>query len=202
VQAAPSAFTEPAAPPPPDEIVIDKDLEFSLVNEAPPQGSGARVPFPPSRPFPSPPPAMPPAPPPLGAGELPFPWLPPPPQAPFASSQLASVRGADLGLDGGTLPARPSTMSDPALDAGDFMPSPDALLRGSSLGMDSAPPPAPPPMPDLDASFADLAVAASGRATSLPTRLSALAARLRAEGRGEDADLVAEAGAKIDLVLS
>ena len=169
------------------------------------------------------PPGLPP--PPMPAFPAPPPGLPPPivasmsvappsfasvlaPPAPTQSALDALFEGIDINV-----PTAPSMMSDPALEAGDFMidadlsdePPPPAAASepstewaaSSALGADllaafNASSGDEPALAPSETSFADVTGV-------LTQRLSALAGRLRAEGRIEDADLVTEAMATINL---
>ncbi len=146
-------------PPPPDEIVIDTDISFSLEQPAldPSVGSGA--------------------PPPAPAGE---------------GTSLDSIfDGIDIAA-----PA-PSPMSDPALDAGDFLPhAPPPVPGGDGVDWGGS---AAPSSGDLGQDLVAAFNAASTESLPAPgpapldTRLRALAERLRAEGRSDDADILTEA---------
>lgn len=140
-----------------------------------------------------------------------------------------------------SVPTAPAKVSDPALDAGDFMidvapaqpPAPpptgdgewasssalgaDLLAAfnsasdpteseievggGIDISMDAPGLPPPPPGPDPVVHFPPPAPAPTPMPTSLPLvdRLNMLAQRLRAEGRVDDADVVTEAMALIQL---
>jgi hypothetical protein len=170
-----------------DEIVLDNELAFSLAGGAmdPQLGGG----------LPPPPPGLPP--PPALAQSLRA-----PPRSDPAGKLGGGLDNIFDGLDIGAPKASPGSLSDPAIEAGDFLPKP--TLQNENLS-------SPVHDPSGDMGFAlgaDLVSAFNAADTaSLPapgpialdTRLRALAELLRGEGRTLDADLVAEAIAALQL---
>jgi Wiskott-Aldrich syndrome protein len=188
--APPQAAFVPSMPPPPDEIVVDTDLAFSLEGFAMDPG--------------------------VGSGKGP-PGFPMPPAVPQKGSSIDSIfDGVDIQVPR----SPPQAVTDNALDAfglgaagaGDFFPPPATAPppAAPALGLQPAPPPRPPSDDewapaafgaDLVAAFnaAEEEQAAVAAPEPLDARLRAVAERLRREGRSEDADVVTEACAALQF---